>query len=306
MLHWEFIDDQKFASLFFFHLREKGIHVWEGRPFFISTAHSDDDLAVVTRAIEESVAEMQAVGYFGGGSAANKATEPAPSSVRAVVTLPLTDAQREIWLAVQMGDEASRAFVDCLALDLRGPLRIAALLQALDEVVARHDSLRTTFSDSGDEQHVASQALLDVPVEDVSHLTQTQAQERVAATASAISREPFNLSHGPLLRARIVKLQEQDHVLVLATHHIVADGWSLGVLVSELGTIYSAACRGARHDLPVPKQFVDYLRWQANQLRNGGASHKRIVLVGPFKDVPPILDLPADRPRPANKTYSPR
>ena len=101
IFHLEFLEEHRYSSLLFFYLRGKGVHVWEGRPFFISTAHTDEDLALIARAIRESVAEMQAAGYL---PAPRKAVEQKlAQDVEAASSLPLTDAQRELWLAVQMG-----------------------------------------------------------------------------------------------------------------------------------------------------------------------------------------------------------
>ena len=275
IFHLEFLKEHKFSSLLFFHLREKGVHVWEGRPFFISTAHTDEDLKFVTGAIKESVAEMQAAGYL---PAPRKAVEQKlAGDVEAVSSLPLTAVQRELWLAAQMGSEASSAFIDSVALHLRGTLRTAALLKAIDQLVARHDSLRTRFDESGESQQVLRTLPLDVPLSDLSDLEPNEAQQRFAEIGTKESRKSFDLSRAPLLRVHLVKLKDQHHALLLTTHHIVVDGWSLGVLLSELGVIYSAQCRGEAHGLPAPMQYANYVQWESAPQHNGERQQARHI-----------------------------
>ena len=293
------------SSLFFIYMREKGVHVWEGRPCFLTTAHTIADLELVGKAFQESIAEMQEAGFFPSRVRVTDGKGQArPDQVNCGSSLPLTEAQRELWLAAQMGEDASRAFVDTLRIHMRGPFRTTSMVKAIQELVARHDSLRSTFSEDGEELRVAASLKLDVSVSDLSGLEETESGTQLAEIAAKQSRAPFNLSRDPLLRAHIVKMNEQHHVLVLTTHHIAVDGWSMGVLLSELGAIYSAHCRNEAVGLPSSSQFVNYARWEKSQRERGETSESETYWLTQFKDLAPVLDLPTDRPRLAVKTYA--
>jgi hypothetical protein len=258
----------------------------------------------VIRAFKESLAAMQEAGFLPFvGSVAGR-SDKALDSIKGPLSFPLTDAQRELWFAAEMGEEVSRGFVDSYELHLRGPLQISELGKAIQELVSRHDALRTTFAESGEEQHVAPALVVDLPLTDLSSLELSERNRRFAELAAAESETPFDLGRGPLLRARLLKLEEQHHVLLLTTHHIVVDGWSGGVLFSELAGIYSAECKGEAHTLRMPAQFVDYARWQTSPLQNDKKAASEIYWLEKFQESPPSLELPTDRPRPLVQTYN--
>ena len=170
--------ETRFTSLFFFYLREKGIHIWEGRPIFISTAHTDEDLAFVARAMSESAEEMRRAGFFPPAGPGREVTQEKPadspdlygpacptapyieptstSTTPACVSYeyPLTEAQMEIWLATQLGNDASRAFNENIVLQFKGTLDLDAIRLAVQRTVDRHEALRTTFSRDGTYQRV--------------------------------------------------------------------------------------------------------------------------------------------------------
>ena len=164
-----FPSDQRLASLLFYHLREKGVHIWEGFPCFVTEAHTEKDLDFVVRAFESSAAEMQSGGLLPSAGrtvearrarrAAAAATSPAAQQAEPSATFPLTDSQQEIWLACQMGAEASCAFNEGVSLRLRGPLDVSALTTVPRGPGRRHDALRTTFDPSGDFQRVATETM---------------------------------------------------------------------------------------------------------------------------------------------------
>jgi amino acid adenylation domain-containing protein len=179
-----------------------------------------------------------------------------------------------------------------------------AIVKAIEKIVARHDALRSTFSEDGETQHIAETLHLDIPISDFSQLGRDECNKRFAEAVASTNREPFKLSEDPLVRAHIFKLKEKHHVLLFTTHHIVVDGWSRGVLLSELGAIYSAECEGKTLGLPEPVQFIDYVRREKNPQENGEAAASETYWLAQFKDSVPILDLPTDWPRPALKTYA--
>ncbi|RYZ33716.1 MAG: non-ribosomal peptide synthetase, partial [Myxococcaceae bacterium] len=183
------------------------------------------------------------------------------------------------------------------AIRLEGDLDVQVLARALREVVRRHEALRTTFVVGNPEpkQQTMSDSAFTLAVEDLTSDT-AALQKRVEQEVS----RPFELAHGPLLRALLLKLDAREHVLVVTMHHIVSDGWSLGVLVREVGALYAAFVQGQPSPLPeLPVQYADYAAWQRGWLQ--GATLQREVDYWKLKlaGAPPVLELPTDRPRPA-------
>ncbi len=305
LFSFEFSPDLPYASLFYVYMRDKGIHIWEGRVGVLTTAHSDEDIGRVTEAFKESISEMQEAGFLpGAGNSVEAITKPSRDGVEVPSSFPLTDAQREIWLATRMGDDASRAFVDSVELHMRGPFQMRAMIAAIRQLVARHDSLRSTFTNSGEERLVAAIIELDAPLADLSRFAAREQQDRLAEIGAQEGRELFDLSKGPLLRSRIVKLHDEHHVIFLSTHHIAVDGWSLSVLLSELGALYSAECTGTAHELPAAEQFADYMAWEEDQRQSGARVTSERYWLEQFSESVQDLQLPLDRHRPALKTYN--
>ena len=221
---------------------------------------------------------------------------------------PLSFPQLRLWFLAQL-DGASSAYHLPLALRLSGPLDRAALQTALDRVLARHESLRTRFvlADGEPEQHIDDPAPFPLVHHDLTGATDAAAEQQrlVAAEAAA----PFDLVRGPLVRGRLIALGAQEHTLLLTLHHIVCDGWSVGVLLRELGSLYAAARGSGVGTVPVPVpepavQYPDFALWQREQLTPENtapqADYWRRTLAG----APAVCDLPADRPRPARQDFA--
>src|SRR5712672_4182912 len=184
--------------------------------------------------------------------------------------LPLSFAQQRLWFLSEF-EPGSAEYVTPLALRLRGDLDIEALRTALTGLVARHESLRTTFDeiDGHGVQVVHEPGAVDLPVE---QLTEAELNEALTGEAG----RPFDLRHGPLLRLKLFRLAPDEHVLLVMMHHIITDGWSTGVIVDELSMGYAAALRGEPADLPpLPVQYPDYAAWQRDQLA-GPALEQRL------------------------------
>ncbi len=180
-------------------------------------------------------------------------------------TAPTTDAQREVWSATLFGRDASLAFNEANLLRLRGELNVEALRSALKCVVDRHESLRATISEDGAILCVSGPVDFALPIVDLSSRRSLCADQRLKAICDeAVAEVPFDLARGPLFLARLVRLSELEHVLLLAAHHVVCDGWSTRVLLEELASLYNAARRGETLELPPAYRFTDYaLREQA-------------------------------------------
>ena len=227
-----------------------------------------------------------------------------PVVPRASTSTPpaLSFAQQRLWLLDQL-EPGSTSFNICSAFRLGGRLDRVALERSLNEIVRRHEALRTTFTLVAGKpvQVIAPVLSIPLPAREIPGGTEEQ---RAAALQSAIRDEAersFDLARGPLLRTVLLPLAPDDHVLVLTVHHVVYDGWSVGVLMRELGLLYEAFSSG--QDSPLPElqvQYADYAVWQRSWLQGEGlarlVSYWRQKLGDPL---PAMLELPTDQPRPA-------
>ncbi|MEH3066054.1 MAG: AMP-binding protein [Methylobacterium radiotolerans] len=222
---------------------------------------------------------------------------PAPALLPRAGPPLLSLGQQRLWLAERLGDPAGRgAYVMVGHIRFGGPLEPDRLAAALRRVVARHAVLRTGYPTGEDglpEPRIAEAVALDVPVDDLTGLDPGAREVRVAACEAAEAAAPFDLAVPPLLRARLLHLAADDHRLVLALHHLVGDGWSVGVLLSELGAAY----RGAEAP-PLPVQYADFARWHRAAVERAAAAETAFWR-GHLAEVPVLLPLPTDRPRPA-------
>jgi len=219
-------------------------------------------------------------------------------------TAPSTEAQREIWLATRNGTEASLAFDESVSYRFRGALDLAAMRAALQDLVERHDALRSTFSADGLTLCVSSSFALAIPLTDLSGFDPAERERRLAERLARHVDEPFDLEHGPLIRAEIVRRDASDHVVILTAHHIVCDGWSFWVLTKDLAALYAARSHGQTPALPAAESFADYATEQGARDRTPETREDEAYWLGRFSDHVPVLDLPTDRPRPPRKTYS--
>jgi len=213
--------------------------------------------------------------------------------------LPLSFSQQRLWFVEQL-ESGSAAYHIPAAARLSGRLDIAALERALGEITRRHESLRTTFAVEKGEplQVIAPAARFVVPLVDLNELGGPAQGEVVERLVREETRRPFDLSRGPLLRATLLRLDEQEHLLLLTIHHIVSDGWSMGVLVREITTLYSAFVAGLPSPLAeLPIQYADYAAWQRTWL-SGEALEAQLRYWKEQLRGLPTLELPTDRPRP--------
>jgi amino acid adenylation domain-containing protein len=214
---------------------------------------------------------------------------------------PLSFAQQRFWFLDQLDAGSPLYNVSCRAW-LHGRLDVAALRHALNEIVARHEALRTSFVASNGHpiQSIAPQVACDLPLIDLTSVPTARREAEVRRLATEQAREPFDLAQGPLLRVRLLRLAEHDHALILVLHHIVADGWSVGLLFRELGTLYDAFSQGRESPLPnLPIQYADYALAQSEWLQGEVLERELAYWKAQFRTLPPPLQLPADRPRPA-------
>jgi amino acid adenylation domain-containing protein len=221
-------------------------------------------------------------------------------------TLPLSFAQQRLWFVAQM-EGASQAYNIPWGMLLRGELDRGSLRQALDRIVERHEALRTTFVLVGGEVAQAIAAIEESRFQLVEHdLRQRENwREELDDLIDQEERAAFDLQAGPLIRGRLIRLSEDEHTLLITMHHIVSDGWSIGLFLNELSALYGAYLRGEADPLPpLSVQYADYAVWQRKWIE-GGILQRQI---GYWKEAlagaPGLLELPADHPRPAAQNYA--
>jgi amino acid adenylation domain-containing protein len=293
---WYFGHGERFPyfSLLFPYLRARGIHVWEGRPCFMSTAHSDADIAQLDAAIRDAVRAMRADGFI-----------PEPIAVvPAGGPFPLTEAQREIWLTARLDPTAAPAFNESCAFTFRGPLDRAALERALQRLVERHEALRTVFDAEGESQTVLPSARAELRYEDFADWPDDARRQRFEAAIREEVSRTFDLAAAPLLRARLVRLARDHHVLLLTAHHLVCDGFSYDVMARDLAALYTSAAAGEADTRPLPTAFREYARRMTEYRGDSRYEADLAFWLGSLADPPPPIEWPLDRPRPPVRTFA--
>ncbi|WP_414584330.1 amino acid adenylation domain-containing protein [Scytonema sp. PCC 10023] len=222
-----------------------------------------------------------------------------------VFVFPTSFAQQRLWFLHQL-EPNSRVYNMTYGLRISGKLRVEALQQAFETIVTRHEILRTTFAtvDGSPVQVIAKSRSIDIPAINLSEWSEADRAAQVQRLITEEAEHPFDLAHGPLLRVTLLQLAEQEYVLLLALHHIIFDGWSLGVFIRELTALYKAFSTGTSSPLPeLPIQYADYAIWQRQWLQGmvlkTHLDYWKQQLVGSL----PVLELPTDRPRLAVQNF---
>jgi hypothetical protein len=219
-------------------------------------------------------------------------------------SFPLAFGQQRLWFLDQL-EPGNPVYTLPVAVRLEGSLNLAALERSINEVVRRHDALRTTFiaEDGQPFQVIAPNLTVAVPVVDLQQFTETEREAEVQRLAAQAAWLPFDLAHGPLVRVSLLRLSKEEHVLLVTMHHIISDGWSAGVLVRELVALYEAFSTGKPSPLPeLPIQYSDYAVWQRQLLQGDALEAPLSYWKKQLADVP-VLQLPTDRPRPAVQEF---
>ena len=219
--------------------------------------------------------------------------------------IPLSYAQRRLWFIDQL-EGSSAEYNMPQALRLRGQLNLQALQRAIDAIVDRHESLRTHFAQVEGEpvQIIEPPRPFEIPLEDLSGLGEEEQRDRALEIMRREWEEPFNLATGPVLRMKLIKVSERDHVLLRNFHHIVSDGWSQSVFNREFMLLYEAFQQGRENPLrPLAIQYADFALWQQKWLDQDALARDVDYWKKQLQGIPEQLELPRDRPRQAMQTY---
>ncbi len=217
-----------------------------------------------------------------------------------VYIFPASFGQRRLWFLDQFEPNSPYYNIPS-AFRLRGPFRLDVFKRAIQEIVDRHESIRTTFASSDGEpvQVIVPELSLPIPVIDLSGLDEKNKETEILRRATEEARKPFDLKKGPLARVTILKAAEEDHIILLTMHHIISDGWSMGVLVAEISALYNAFSNNQPSPLPeLPLQYADYAEWQTEYLQGEVLEEQLKFWKEHLGSNPPVLELPTDRPRP--------
>ncbi|WP_194791289.1 non-ribosomal peptide synthetase [Pseudomonas sp. UFMG81] len=228
---------------------------------------------------------------------------PIPARVEGVERAKPSYAQQRMGL-LWLLDPQGAAYNLPGAVRLQGRLDVAALTLAFEALVARHEPLRTLFRLEEGVWYPDVQAPAPLPLEFHDFAAGEEREQRLAACAREQASLPFDLERGPLLRVCLVRMAEQEHVLLVTLHHIVADGWSMNVLIDEFSRLYAQCLAGQAPQLPaLPIQYADYALWQRSWLEAGELQRQLDYWCAQLGDEQPVLELPTDFPRPAAPSY---
>ncbi len=301
------IDDFPLSKLFFHMMRHKGVYMTE-RAGFLSTEHSEEDLEKVYHAYELAIAEMFDRQFFTPweGPNSNEIIDPAVLGLAIntfeVKEVPLTDGQEEIWIGHQFSEQAALAYNLASEIRLEGEFELEKMQAAIQALVKRHEALRTTFSQDGPTQIIAPYEPIDVPFVDLSDkaFVSTSLEEIHLLEAET----PMDLFNGPLVRFQIIRLEQEVHLVIITVHHIIADGWSLGILSTDLGELYAKYIGKKHKHLSPPKQLSTFALESNNAKESNEYLKSATYWAEQFSDEIPVLEFPTDRLRPPVKTYN--
>lgn len=293
-LKWD--DANPFSRLILWQLRHRDVLIYD-RPFFMTTAHTEEDLEFVLSAFRESVEFLQETGIVPATALTGEAGGPR--------RVPFNQSQTEVWLATKISPEASRAFHEQVIYDLDGPVDLAALRHAVQRVVHRHEGLRAREDPRGEGWIVDPARHVPVREVDLTHLPEEEQAQELARLIRTDVVEDFDLIQGPLVRFTLFSTGDARSTLVVSAHHLAIDGWSMGVLLADLARYYGSACRCERFDEASSDSLTSFLADEREYMDSAEYGETEAFWVDQYSgEIPEPLKLPLDRDRPWAKTYA--
>ncbi|XET09652.1 amino acid adenylation domain-containing protein [Paenibacillus chitinolyticus] len=289
-------------ELFYYHMLDKGIYIWEGRNCFLSTAHSEEDISRIVQAVKDSIGELRKGGFLPDRDPSPDDDDPSGSRLPADKlpadgqgeTFPLTPDQKQLWFASVSNRKDSPALHETALLRFRGPLRNEVFEQAVRAVTARHEALRLVISQDGETQIVTDALNVPVSVVDLTGFNSAEQERQIRIWLHSESQTPFDLEQKtPLFRIHLLRTSADEHTAVFTFHHLIADGWSMALFVQELERIYSALVRQEAYRLPEPAPFRRYAAWQSEQLKKPQSAEAAAYWNGLFEKQVPVVELPS-------------
>ncbi|WP_368650561.1 amino acid adenylation domain-containing protein [Bacillus inaquosorum] len=253
-------------DLFFYHLNYKGVYVWEGRNCFLSAAHSADDIEHIIQAVKDTVKDLRRGGFIPEGP-----DSPNDGSHKKSGTYELSPEQKQLVMASHYGNGASAALNQSIMLKVEGELQHTLLKQAVQHIIDRHEALRTVIHVDDEVQQVQERINIDIPVIDFTGHPDEQRELEMQNWLTEDAKRPFHFhEQKPLFRIHVLTSTQDEHLIVLTFHHVIADGWSIAVFIQELESNYTAIVQGK----PFPPKeaapsFRQYLDWQQAQIDSG-------------------------------------
>ncbi|MFD2169209.1 amino acid adenylation domain-containing protein [Tumebacillus lipolyticus] len=308
--------EEKIASIWAEVLRVPQVSMQDN--FFELGGHSLLATQVVSRIDRTFDVQMQLKVLFEAPTVASLATrverlqkQETNRSLPAIVRtsrnapLPLSFAQQRLWVVDRLLSDTA-VYNMPFAVRLQGVLRQAEMERSLSEIIRRHEILRTTFAEVGGQpvQVIAEPAWQPLPILEIGGLSANQQELEMRRHLQAEAARPFDLQEGPLVRFTLLRLNQNDHVLLLNMHHIISDGWSMGVFVNEFAALYQSSVKGEPSLLPeLAIQYVDYAAWQRDTLTGEGLAGQIAYWREQLNGELPVLQLPTDHPRPPVQTH---
>ena len=309
------LDDNPLCRLLFYYLRLKGVHIKE-KAALLSTAHTEEDLEFTYQAFEESIREMQTAGFFKitlaeaeDHHAITPSPEPLPSPKSKIHNqgekkkVELTPGQQEIWVEQQLGKNAAAAYNLGCELHFNGKLQVENLELAIQQLIDRHEALRASFSIEETVQQIHAKRELELAVFDLSTFDSAKQENHLQQLRHTEAETPFDIFREVPYRFQLVKLSDAAHYLFFTAHHIIADGWSMGILLHDLAKLYTGISSNHPPELSEVHQLSTFAAAQ-QQIQNSAAQQDaENYWLSQFSDDPPVLTFPTDRLRPSVKTY---
>ncbi|MGQ8873040.1 amino acid adenylation domain-containing protein [Paenibacillus sp. TSA_86.1] len=278
-------------ELFFYHLIHKGLYIWEGRNCFISTVHSMDDMNTIIKIVKETISDLRELGFIPGATP--------------VMEVPLSLEQKQILLTSLHGEDANAALNQSVILKMKGHMNRSALEQAVNQIVQRHEALRTIVHVDRETQEVRAGMEFHCTWLNFSMYADEKQEQEMSDWLSTHASQAFNLQSGePLFRITLLEQAANEYVMVMTFHHIIADGWSIALFIQELEQIYSSLVRKIPVQLPEATPFREYLTWQQFQQDRGAFEHGVQFWEKQFSLAYPNVVLPTVRSVEVQKGYS--